>query len=121
MAHSLARSATLIVLITVVAGLPGTSRQAAAGDGSSIFSEHALKEIPPNDVRFSDMGASDGNGAYDAFNPVVAYDSIRREYLVIWDGDDDTSPLVNGEFEIFGQRLRETGVEIDGDFRISHM
>src|SRR5262249_42230661 len=27
------------------------------------------------------------------------------EYLVVWQGDDNTAPLVEGEFEIFGQRF----------------
>ena len=37
--------------------------------------------------------------------PAVAYNSADNEYLVVWDGDDNTAPLVDNEFEIFGQRL----------------
>ena len=37
--------------------------------------------------------------------PAVAYNSTNNEYLVVWAGDDNTAPLVDDEFEIFGQRL----------------
>jgi hypothetical protein len=75
-----------------------------------------------NDFRLSDMGP-DGNGDYDAFSPVVAYNSTGNEYLVVWWGDDDTGDLVEGENEIFGQRLDgATGDAVgDNDFRLSDM
>ncbi|HSJ70286.1 MAG TPA: hypothetical protein VLA29_01435, partial [Acidimicrobiia bacterium] len=77
-------------------------------------------EIGP-DFRISDMGP-DGNSAYDAFDPAVAYNPDAKQYLVVWRGDDNTAPLVDNEFEIFGQRLEgATGAEIGGDFRISNM
>jgi len=73
------------------------------------------------DFRLSDMGP-DGNAAYDADVPAVVYNSTEDEYLVVWGGDDNTAPLVDGEYEIFGQRVDgATGAEIGGDFRISHM
>jgi hypothetical protein len=73
------------------------------------------------DFRISDMGP-DGNFLYRASSPAVAYNSGAQQYLVVWWGDDDTPPLVDGEFEIFGQRLDgATGAEIGGDFRVSHM
>ena len=73
------------------------------------------------DFRLSDMGP-DGNAAYDADVPAVVYNSTEDEYLVVWDGDDNTAPLVLGEYEIFGQRVDgATGAEIGGDFRISDM
>ena len=34
-----------------------------------------------------------------------------NQYLVAWDGDDDTGPLVDGEDEVFVQRLAANGVE----------
>jgi uncharacterized repeat protein (TIGR01451 family) len=79
--------------------------------------------IGGNDFRISDMGATDGSGTFDAFAPAVAYNSINNEYLVVWQGDDDTGALVNGEFEIFGQRINaENGSELgSNDFRISDM
>jgi hypothetical protein len=41
----------------------------------------------------------------------------------VWQSDDDTAPLVDGESEIFGQRLNAaTGAEVgDNDFRLSDM
>ncbi len=74
-----------------------------------------------NDFRISDMGGT-GNADYDAANPAVAYDSQTNEYLVVWQGDDNTAPLVDGEFEIFGQRLNATGGGVGAnDFRLSDM
>ncbi|MEP7356750.1 MAG: hypothetical protein ABI847_05885 [Anaerolineales bacterium] len=78
-------------------------------------------QIGANDFRLSDMGP-DGSTAYGANEPDVAYNSTNNEYLVVWRGDDDTGPLVQGEFEIFGQRVNAaTGAEIGGDFRLSDM
>jgi cytoskeletal protein CcmA (bactofilin family) len=79
-------------------------------------------EVGANDFRLSDMGP-DGNIAFGALNLAVAYNSTNNEYLVVWDGEDDTAPLVLGEFEIFGQRLNAaTGAEVGAnDFRLSDM
>ncbi|HNJ44403.1 MAG TPA: hypothetical protein PKZ53_28235, partial [Acidobacteriota bacterium] len=79
-------------------------------------------EIGTNDFRISDMGP-DGDANFDALNASVAYNSTNNEYLVVWDGEDNTSPLVDGESEIFGQRVNAaTGAEIGvNDFRISDM
>ncbi len=72
-------------------------------------------------VRLSDMGP-DGDFTYSAFLPSVAYNSQNNEYFVVWVGDDDTAPLVNGEPEIFGQRVNAaTGEEIGVDVRYSDM
>ncbi len=67
--------------------------------------------------------APDGNISFAAFNPAVAYNATTNEYLVVWEGDDDTAPLVDEEFEIFGQRIDcGDGTEIGtNDFRISDM
>ena len=71
--------------------------------------------------RISDMGP-DGDPAFDACDPAVAYDSANQRYLVVWQGDDDTAPLVGDEFEAFGQLLAADGTEIGpNDFRISDM
>ena len=73
------------------------------------------------DFRLSDMGP-DGDSNYDAIFPAVAYNSTQDEYLVVWYGDDNTGPLVDEEFEIYGQRLAgATGAEIGGDIRLSDM
>ncbi len=80
-------------------------------------------EIGTNDFRISDMGGTDGDDAYDAFSPSVAYNSMNNEYLVVWWGDDDSDSLTDGENEIWGQRINaQTGEEAgDNDFRISDM
>ncbi len=52
-------------------------------------------EIGTNDFRLSDMGP-DGNVSFDAFSPAVAWNATANEYLVVWAGDDDTAPLVDG-------------------------
>src|SRR5919197_6698163 len=65
----------------------------------------------------------DGSSSFNAVDPAVAYDATNNEYLVVWQGDDDTTPLVDDELEIFGQRLNAaTGAEVGtNDFRISDM
>jgi hypothetical protein len=76
-------------------------------------------EVGPNDFRISDMGPN-GNLAYAAQRPSVTYNPRALEYLVVWDGDDDTAPSVDNEAEIHGQRLIATGAEVGpNDFRIS--
>jgi len=77
-------------------------------------------ELGDNDFRISDMGP-DGDTAYGAGAARVAYDSVDNQYLVIWQGDDDAGSLVDGELEVFGQRLdAATGSEIGAnDFRVS--
>ena len=77
--------------------------------------------VGTNDFRISSMGP-DGNGAYDAGNPSVAWNSDKNQYLVVWQGDDNTAPLVDGETEIFAHRLNSTGGSLgSGEFRISDM
>jgi hypothetical protein len=79
-------------------------------------------EVGTNDFRISDMGP-DGNTGFQGAFPAVAYNPTANEYLVVWSGDDNTAPLVDQEFEIFGQRLDgTTGAQIGpNDFRISDM
>lgn len=78
-------------------------------------------EVGADDFRISDMGP-DGGADYDAFDPAVAYNSVDREYLVVWSADDDAIGLAQDEREIWGQRLTPTGSEVGGnDFRISEM
>ena len=76
-------------------------------------------QIGTNAFRISDMGP-EGNSNYAALRPRIAYDSVDNQYLVVWEGIDDTPPISN-EREIFGQRLNAaTGAEIgDNDFLIS--
>src|SRR5262249_42657295 len=53
--------------------------------------------------RLSDMGP-DGNINFFAVRPAVASNGANNEFLVVWEGDDDTAPLVQNEVEIFRQR-----------------
>ncbi|MBI5167929.1 MAG: T9SS type A sorting domain-containing protein [Candidatus Eisenbacteria bacterium] len=79
-------------------------------------------EVGTNDFRISDMGPN-FDPLYDAENPAVVWNSVNNEYLVVWEGDDNTFPLVNGESEIFAQRLAgATALEAGtNDFRVSDM
>lgn len=71
-------------------------------------------------VRLSVMG-SGVDPDYDAYRPAVAYNSQDNEYLIVWEGDDDTAPLLNDEYEIWGQLLRGNGELIGSNFLISDM
>lgn len=79
-------------------------------------------EVGENDFRVSDMGPN-GNGAYDAAHPTVAYTPVHDEYLLCWAADDDLAGVVDEEDEIFCQRLAAaTGAEVGAnDFRVSAM
>jgi len=61
-------------------------------------------EIGDNDFRLSNMGP-DGDSDYFANSPAVACGSATAQVLVVWEGDDNTPPLEDGEIEIFGQRV----------------
>src|SRR5690606_31939210 len=81
--------------------------------------ESDFSEVGTNDFQISDMGpANDTN--YAASAPRVIYNSTEDEFLVVWQGDDDS--LADDEFEIFSQRVAAgttrapTGVN---DFRVS--
>ena len=92
-------------------------------DETEIFAQlltAAGAETGPNDFRISDMG-TDGNVAYDAWYPDVAWNATDNEFLVVWSGDDDTGSLVDNEYEIYGQRISDAGAEIGGDLRLSDM
>jgi hypothetical protein len=79
-------------------------------------------EVGTDDQRISSMGP-DGDSGYDARQPAVAYNSVNNEYLVVWEGDDDTLPLVNEDHEIYVQRIdAATGSEVGSDDeRVSSM
>jgi hypothetical protein len=99
-----------------------------ANDELEIFGQRLSADgslVGANGFRISAMGP-DGDPAYAADNPAVAYNRVTNTYLVVWSGDDDrdfgSGPLANGELEVFGQRLAADGAEIgDDDFRISAM
>lgn len=69
--------------------------------------------------RISDMG-TDGDGLIDAYTPDVAFNSLEGEYLIVWAGDDDSGSLVDNEFEIYAQRIDQTGGGVGtNDARVS--
>jgi hypothetical protein len=75
--------------------------------GAEIWAQrlsHTAEEVGATDVRVSEMGP-EGSIFYDAKNSAVAAVPGMGEYFVVWYGDDDSAPLVNDEYEIFGQRL----------------
>lgn len=73
------------------------------------------------EIRVSDMGP-DSDANYDASNPDVAYSAATNQYLAVWRGDDNVNGLVEGEVEVFGQLMSNSGVEVGAnDFRISDM
>lgn len=84
--------------------------QRLEGDGS---------ETGADDFRISDMGPG-GDTQFDAIRPDVAYNPDLDQYLVVWSGDDDFGGLVEGESEIFVQRLNPVGTPLGlNDQRIS--
>ena len=72
--------------------------------------------VPVGDeIRVSDMGF-EGSTAFEAEDPELVYNPQRREYLVVWDGDD----TADDDFEVFAQRLAPDGSEIGpNDLRLS--
>lgn len=78
-------------------------------------------ELIGGEIRLSDMGP-DGDESFNATNPDITYNSINHEYFIVWQGDDDTALQVDGEGEIYGQRVDAvTGTEIGSDTRLSDM
>ncbi len=79
------------------------------------------QQIGTNDFLLSDLGGF-GDADFDAGSPAVEFQPVTREWWVVWFGDDDEGGLVEGELEIFGQRLSIAGAQLgDNDFRISTM
>ena len=78
--------------------------------------------VGTNEFFISDMGPEkEGEEeSFDSRDPDVAYNVTDNEYMVVWAGDDNIPPLIDNDFEVFGQRLTATGSEIGAnDFRIS--
>lgn len=74
-----------------------------------------------DEIRISDMG-TDGSSLYGAFSPAVVYNSTQSEYMVVWNGDDNSGALIDEEFEVYSQRITSAGVETGtNDVRISDM
>lgn len=76
-------------------------------------------EIGPDDARLSSIGPV-GDANWIVFEPAVAHDPVRDEYLVVWTGAESAPAPFTWGLEIFAQRLDATGAEIGADdFRIS--
>jgi len=76
-----------------------------------------------NELRISEMGP-DGDAAYRPYRPAASYNAIEDRYTVVWESDDNAPPVVNDEYEIFGQEMEYTAdilTESGSDFRISVM
>ena len=82
--------------------------------------DESLFPLFGNNFRISTMGP-DGNAAYDAHEPAVAYNPHMDEYLVVWEGDDDSGGLVDNEFEIWAQRVYSTAILVGSNLRMSDM
>lgn len=77
-------------------------------------------QVGADDFRISDAGGT-GNTVSNAYLPAVAYNSVDNQYLVTWGAEDLDAGTVDGEFEIYGQRLDGASAAELGanDFRIS--
>ena len=87
-----------------------------------IYGQLLGEDLAPvgGNIRLSEMGP-DQNPNYDASSPDVAWNPARDQFLVVWQGDDNSPGLVNNGFEIFAQRVDSAGREIGADVRVSHM
>ena len=83
------------IVLAIATGLWSASA-AQAADVNAIGSQLRLTQIGP-----------DGNIAFYARAPTIAYNSLDDEFLVAWVGRDPTVP---GEDEIYGRVLDGTGV-----------
>jgi hypothetical protein len=93
-------------------GLPGATNDQVNEIFGQRIDAATLKETGPDDFRISNtVGPKNA-----ADNPRVAYNSLDKEYMVVWRGVRDVGP-----FEIFGQRVSTAGVEVGADFQISNI
>lgn len=76
----------------------------------------------PTNFRISEMGP-DGDEIFDADAPAVAFNPLNEEFLVVWEGKDIRSGIVDDDnVEIFGQRITTAGAEVGtNDILISRM
>ena len=54
-----------------------------------------------------------GELSYTTYSPVVAANSGNGQFLVAWHGDDNVGGLVQGEYEIFIQRMEGMALFVD--------
>ena len=70
-----------------------------------------------SDFRISNALDSANGNLSDTEFPDVAYNSAANQFLVTWDGDQGT---VNGQSEVWGQRVDPNGSALGSDFQISN-
>lgn len=81
---------------------------------AQFFDADALSEFGANDFRLSTMGP-DGNTAYGAFTPAVAFSPELSRFLTAWDGDNDEQLLeADDDFDIWGQMVEGGLIFQDG-------
>lgn len=109
----------------LVAWIGSADRQGFGAAEMEVFARRvsgAGTPIGTDGFRVSSMGPARSED-YGPRSLALTYNPDDGEYLVVWAGDTQAAsipPLVDNEFEIFGQRLTAGGVEIgDDDFRIS--
>jgi hypothetical protein len=91
----------------------------ASNDEHEIFGQRVGPTGAPigDDFVISETGPTAGDPARNASSPDVTYNSVSNEYLVVWEGDDET--LVDNEFEIHGQVVTADGTPNGINFPIS--
>jgi hypothetical protein len=97
---------------------------ATPSSGEEVFGQRlnlAGAEVGADDFQISEMGP-EGNGAFHASPPSVAWNSVLNQYLVAWHGNEGAPPLASNEKEVYGQLLAPDGTAIGpDDFRISDL
>ncbi len=63
--------------------------------------------LDADEIRISNLGP-DESTSFGATNSSIAYSPVSSDGFVVFQGDDDTAPLVDGETEIFGQFVTDT-------------
>lgn len=124
------------VLIAWSADDGGFSAQADDGSAIGLVDDEfeifaAIRRVSDNLVvaepfRVSFMGNdqetdSAERARYDAYSPAAAWNPVTDEFLIVWSGNTVSAPLVDQEFEIFGQRVSAQGERLGEPFRISVM
>ncbi|KAB2968989.1 MAG: hypothetical protein F9K18_02065 [Thermoanaerobaculia bacterium] len=115
-------------------GVHGEFLVAWYGDDDTLFQTDEELEIfvqRLDAATGAELGADDNrvtfagpnlDPAFDAERPALAYSPVADRYLVVWQGDDDTPPLVEGELEISSQLLDGAdGMLVGGPIRLSAM
>lgn len=72
-------------------------------------------------IRISHMGPDSDTNYNTTLQPSVVYNGVEHNYFVTWSADDDTSPLVDDEYEVFGQVVAANGTITGPRARLSDM